>query len=136
MQNNFKYVLLVDDDEASNFLHKRFLRKTGKVEEIQVAYNGLNALEILESRARKQEPLPDLIFLDLNMPVMTGWEFINAYKNAKYLKDQELSIYVLTSSLNPNDRIKAEQAKEINGIIEKLLTKDKFNQIVEEYFQH
>lgn len=135
MKPPFKCILLVDDDPASNFLHTRFLKKTGMVEEIKVVFNGLSALELLETHVSNHEPLPDLILLDLNMPVMTGWEFLTVFSTAPYLQDNKPPVYVLTSSLNPNDKAKANEERDVKGILEKMLTQDKFSQIVEEYNQ-
>ena len=69
-------VLLVEDDRITNFLNERLLRKLNITESIKVATNGEEALQYLEKTEASGKPLPDLIFLDINMPVMDGLEFL------------------------------------------------------------
>jgi len=72
-------VLAIDDDDTLLFIMKRFLNKTGRVSEIRTASNGQEGLKVLEDDSW----VPDLIFLDINMPVMNGWDFLEIFNEMK-----------------------------------------------------
>lgn len=114
MKKKLNCVLLVDDNEFDNFIHKRLLEKAEIANHIEVALNGQEALDFLTS-AINQEGSPDdftqpeLIFLDINMPVMDGWEFLEEYEKLKVNQKGKVVIVMLTTSLNPADKARAEQ---------------------------
>ncbi|MBC8053497.1 MAG: response regulator [Sphingobacteriaceae bacterium] len=129
-------ILLVDDDISTNFLHKKILQKAEVAEEILVALNGKEAIDYLAGNYEKsagENPQPDLILLDINMPLMDGWEFLNEYKNLEMKKDA-IIIVMLTTSLNPDDRLRAETIPEISGFQSKPLSFDMLTDILEDHF--
>ncbi len=77
-------ILLVDDDDVSNYLNKLLIEKSGIDVDVEVALNGLTALEYLTSTGQFNGnavfPRPELILLDINMPRMNGWEFLDEYE--------------------------------------------------------
>ncbi|HEX8015076.1 MAG TPA: response regulator, partial [Flavobacterium sp.] len=78
MKNKLSCVLLIDDDFATNFINKKIVQKANITEHIQVALNGKEAIDYLCNKGKfeSQEtinPQPQLVFLDINMPVMDGW---------------------------------------------------------------
>ena len=79
MQKKLNCVLLIDDDDSTNFLHKLILQKSEISETIKVVNSAEKGLEYLNSND-ENTPRPDIIFLDLNMPRMNGWEFVEEYK--------------------------------------------------------
>ena len=83
MDKPLKLILLVDDDEATNFLHKIMINDAGCAQGIHVAKNGKEAIEYLTNAIEGKYPQPDLIFLDINMPVMNGWEFLDEFEQIK-----------------------------------------------------
>jgi CheY-like chemotaxis protein len=99
-----KRVLLVDDDPTCNFLCTKFLETLGTVE-TAVALNGQQALDLLVDY--KRHPLPDIILLDLNMPVMDGFEFLNAFRQLRIPGQSRVQIVILSSSDDPVDIRKA-----------------------------
>lgn len=131
-------VLLVDDDEATNFLNSMFIKRADIAERIEVVLNGSEALDYLKSEGKYKDngnnPLPDLIFLDINMPVMDGWDFIQAYKMLDSDKKSNTNIIMLTTSINPDDKNKAESTKEISAFEHKHLNEEKLNEIMKKYF--
>lgn len=105
-------ILLVDDDPVSNFIASRKLSKFG-IENIDSVENGAEALEYLKNQS------PDLIFLDINMPIMDGHEFMIEYKMRELSED--IHIYILSSSDRACDRGRFSGFNNIFGYIEKPL---------------
>lgn len=130
MRLRLKTILLVDDDEATNFIHKMVLKQMGCTENIVVRENGIEALEYLTSSIDGKYPQPDLILLDINMPRMDGWEFLEEYKNLDNDQLAKTVIVMLTTSLNPDDREKAGENPVITGFMSKPLTADMLEEIL------
>lgn len=131
-----KNVLLIDDDEPTNFINKKIIESSELVEYIHIAQSGQEALNFLSRRSEHNErhPLPDLIFLDINMPAMDGWEFLDLYKKLVNGKKDSTVIVMLTTSLNPDDEVKARELKEVNAFRNKPLTRQLIGEIASEYF--
>lgn len=137
MNKKVNCVLVIDDDEPTNFLTRMILEESGWVNHIRIAQNGPEALEYLsKSEIEGADPInfpsPDLILLDINMPAMDGWEFLEEYR--KLGVDDRIIIVMLTTSLFPEDKKKAERMEEISGFENKPLTTEKFRSILESYF--
>ena len=98
-----KKILLIDDDEDDNFFHKMVIAKAGVAEQVMVLESATEALEILLQTTE----FPELIFLDLNMPRMNGWEFIEILDKENKLKD--LFVVILSTSFNNTDIARARQ---------------------------
>ncbi|MEQ8219930.1 MAG: response regulator [Arenibacter sp.] len=109
-------VLLVEDDETTNFISKIILKSAGFLN-VEEALNGMEACRHLE------KDCPDLIFLDINMPVMDGWEFLDEKKVSAPCKDAKIAI--LTSSTHPEDQKRAENYPCVIAYLEKPLTNEK-----------
>jgi CheY-like chemotaxis protein len=136
MKNRLNCILLIDDDEPTNFLNQMVLEELGITKHIKVAQNGEEALGYLKKTSTGDEnfPLPDLIFLDINMPAMNGWEFLQHYSGLPQNQKANVVIVMLTTSLNPDDRAKAHQISEVTGFETKPLTADKLKALMEKYF--
>lgn len=104
----YKSVLLVDDDNVSCFINDRILRTFGLTESIHTVYNGKEALDFLKEHNDDQEVFPDLILLDVHMPVMNGFEFMEEFSKTSF-NGPSPEVIILTSSSNPVDQEKAEQ---------------------------
>ncbi len=126
-----KHILLVDDSRATNFIHEIVIRETELVEVISIVENGLEALEYLQEESNIK---PDLILLDINMPKMNGWEFLEKYEFLDRQLKAEVVLVMLTTSMNPGDRSKAGRFPEVTGFENKSLSKEKFEAIIEKYF--
>lgn len=129
-------ILLIEDDRATNFLNKFIIGKVDCIEKIQVAENGKEALEYLKLGIEDKRLLPDLILLDINMPLINGWEFLEAFKELDIDQKDKIVIVMLTSSFNPDDKKRAENIKEVSSFRNKPLTTDMFNNLLEEYFAY
>ena len=129
-----KTVLLIDDDDATNFLHKITIKHADCAEYVHIAINGLKALEYLTEAIEGKFPQPDLIFLDVNMPVMGGWEFLDAYEMLPKEQKAKMVLVMLTASLNPDDETKAKSYETVSGFKNKPLTIEMLHDIVKLHF--
>lgn len=100
-------VCLIEDEHIQNFLNKKFIEKTQVVQEVSEFLNGKEAFDAMEHRVQSGKPLPDVIFLDLNMPVWDGWDFFKAFRDLP--GSETTTTYILTSSLSEDDYKMAEQ---------------------------
>lgn len=136
MKNKLNCILLVDDDEPTNFLNQMVLEELNITKHIKIAENGKEALSYLEKTGSGDEnfPLPELILLDINMPAMNGWEFLQQYAQLPPRQKANVVIVMLTTSLNPDDRAKAEEISEVTGFETKPLTADAIQLLLKNYF--
>lgn len=122
-------ILLIDDDETSNYINQRIISKFCLAENTFLASNGLKAIEFLESHWQEKGKHPDFIFLDINMPVMDGFQLLDELDKKKMDYKQGTRVIILTSSSNPKD---VAQAKDyaIHAYVNKPLTMDKMKLLV------
>jgi CheY-like chemotaxis protein len=124
MSKNVKTVLLVDDDNMTNFLHQRVLSKSAICADVKVAKNGQEGIqklvELNQVLASKDDTV--VVFLDLNMPILDGWGFLQEYAKNKNNLKFNTKIFVLSSSINPDDKEKAEENAHVDQYIYKPLT--------------
>lgn len=121
---------LVDDDDTFVFITKRIIEKTDYVKEVKVFCNGLEALNYLKENLNSEYKLPDVIFLDLSMPVMDGWQFLDEFSHLESERTHKIIIYICSSSISPHDLIKAKKMSSVSDFIIKPVTKDKFSELV------
>ena len=98
-----KNVLVVDDDEIFNFLSKKTLEKMAIAKDVHTALNGRDALDLLNNYYQGSLSAPDVILLDLNMPILDGFGFMEAFKKLKLPNKEKIKIIVVSSSQDPND---------------------------------
>lgn len=134
MNKVLQTVLLVDDDNACNFFNRRLLKNKHSITQVQEARNGRDALAIIKQAAEGNQTLPNLIFLDLNMPVMSGWEFLNEFKKLPDAVKQQVVIIILSSSINPDDKARAKTYAEVAAYENKYLNDESLARIIEEHF--
>lgn len=115
-----KRILLIDDDETTNFISKLVLKSAG-IEDVSEAINVMDALSYLE------RDCPDIIFLDINMPIMDGWAFLEEQKTKKLCGRTKVAM--LTSSARPEDKQKAQGYASVIAYLEKPLTEDKIRKL-------
>ena len=132
MPTPLEEILLIDDSDADNFLHRRVIDKVGCTNNVEVRENGREALEYLEETRANAPSRPTLIFLDLNMPWVDGWEFLQTYEATDGRKPPV--IVMLTTSHNPDDRARAEAHSSVADFLLKPLTKESLRQILQKHF--
>lgn len=129
-------ILLVDDDETTNYLNKRLLERMGIARQIEAVSNGERALQFLTTTFEQQQPLPDLIFLDIKMPVMDGFEFLDAYHQLPEAMKKCIVVMMLTSSASFYDLERLKKYNAVERHISKPLQKANVREILEEYFNN
>ncbi|MFB9862297.1 response regulator [Rufibacter immobilis] len=97
-----KSILLIEDDEITNFLNQTVIEETDLAEEIITALNGYEGLKYLQSLTSAEE-FPSLILLDINMPVLDGFSFMDEYKKLPLAQEAATKIVVLSTSSNATD---------------------------------
>ena len=116
-------ILCVDDDPITLMLCKKVITKHSFSNTIITAKNGEEALQYFNSIINKEENrLPDLMFLDLNMPVMDGWEFLDLFSTNKYSEVNSIKIVVLSSTIDPEDLQKSKKYPMVIDFLSKPIT--------------
>lgn len=127
--------MLVDDNSADNYYHERVIIKNDAADHVVIKESGLDALEYLESTIDPENPLPDLIFLDINMPGMNGWEFLEEFKKLDKALQSKLIVIMLTTSVNPEDEALAKTYDLLAEFKTKPLTKEMLEDILIKYYK-
>lgn len=128
-------VLLIDDDDVNNFINARILKKLSISENIKVCPNGEEGLRYLHHLASCSEELPDLILLDINMPVMDGFEFLEHFSNLNFNEKRPVVIMLSTSS-NEKDLHQLNQYPYVAGYLNKPLNEGKFMALFHKHFSN
>lgn len=134
MKKKLKNVLLIDDSESDNFYHERKIRKMGITDNIHTCFSGQEALDFLKSELEGIHPQPTLIFLDINMPGMNGWEFLQEYEKLEVAQQGEVVLTMLSNSIDERDRSRTKDFKAVQGFYSKPLSEDYLISILEKHF--
>ena len=131
--------MLIDDDEPTNFLNRLAIEELDCVENIKVIQNAREALDYLHCANQPAPqnvhcPKPELIFLDINMPAMDGWEFLHYYEAMPAENKSSVIVIMLTTSFNPEDELKAQKIPSISEFKNKPLTAELLRGILQKYF--
>lgn len=126
--------MLVDDNPDDNFFHERVILKNNAAASVVIKQSGKEALEYLKTKHLHSDKHPDLIFTDINMPGMNGWEFIEEYKKLDKALQSLAIVVMLTTSENPDDKLKTQQANLPLDFKTKPLTKTMLDEIIGKYF--
>lgn len=117
---HFDYVLFIDDDYATNYYHEVIAKDSGMVKEVKNFLSSKEALQYFEEGKFNKSSIPEVIFLDMNMPELNGLEFLDHFEKIKM--DQYPKIILLSTTINPKDKQKADNHPLILEFINKPLT--------------
>lgn len=113
-------VLLVDDDRVTNLMHLRLITRTGLVEQVDVATDGVAALDYLQTCVRAGNALPEIILLDINMPRMDGFEFLENYAVLpSCMRGTRTEVIMLSTSILRADHERAEADPNVHAFVSK-----------------
>tara|TARA_R110001592_G_scaffold272340_2_gene539047 strand:+ start:5111 stop:5521 length:411 start_codon:yes stop_codon:yes gene_type:complete len=134
MKQKVKCILLVDDNEADNFYHKIVIERSEFADEVVSVAGGQEALEYIQLSLEGKKPSPDLIFLDINMPRMDGWEFLEEYAKLGKAKNERIIVVMLSTSKNPDYIKKANELDDVSEFTSKPLTTEYLEELRLKYF--
>ena len=121
---------VIDDDDTYQFIIRKVVEETRLVDQIKLFSNGKEALTFLESAISEKKTLPDVILLDISMPVMDGWEFLENFILLNPKVGKKIIIYLVSSSVNPRDVEKARSIAEVTDYVVKPITKEKLIELI------
>ncbi len=119
-----KSILLIDDSKPINFYNQKIINTSKEVNSVSIAENGLDALDFL-----KKNEFPNIIFLDINMPKMNGFEFLDKYSDINPKLRKNTIIVILSTTNMEKDKIRAEQTGLVYDFIEKPLSREDLRRI-------
>lgn len=134
MNKHLHCILLVDDDPDDNYIHQLVIGEWGHCDAVRVAENGPEALAYLSNTSDADYIRPEVILLDINMPGMNGFEFLEQYHLLDDTLKSNVVVMMLTTSLNPIDVNRAERYDEVTGYKNKPLTKAMLDDMVATHF--
>ncbi|MES2560392.1 MAG: response regulator [Bacteroidota bacterium] len=130
--NRIKTLILVDDDGIFVFLTRKAIEQTKIVELVEVFENGLDALNFLKENKINIGVLPEIILLDLSMPIMDGWQFLEEYTKLNPTMGKKITIYICSSSISPDDIARAKTISEVTDYLIKPIMKDKLIDLIQQ----
>ncbi len=120
----FNQILCIDDDPITLMLCKKVITKSNFCNEIITSQNGEEALHYFNTiKTLNTKNHPQLIFLDLNMPIMGGWEFLDHFNSAEYSEFNSIKVVILSSTIDPEDLEKANNYPMVIDFLSKPITK-------------
>lgn len=127
---NIDIACIIDDDPIFVFGAKRIMQFADFCTAFMIFHNGEEALNNLKSIIVAGEKLPDMILLDLNMPIMDGWQFLDEFTKIK--TEKKITIYIITSSIDPADVTRSKAYQNVNNYIVKPITMETLKQLLHE----
>ena len=130
-------ILLIDDDKVYLFFMTKVIKNITDKLEIQICTDGEQAVEFFENLVDRNGKVPEVIFLDINMPFLDGWGFLEEFKKLKsQLITKELNIYMVSSSAREQDIERAKQFEELTGYYVKPVKQEDLKSIFEEVYEN
>lgn len=127
-------LILIEDDDVIVYLTQKLIKESKAIELMNVFKNGRKALDYFIENAKNEDLLPDFIFLDLSMPILDGWQFLEEFALIKDSMAKNIQIYITTSSISPKDLMKAKNYNFICDFVIKPISLENFKRIVNSDF--
>ncbi len=127
-------VLLIDDDKATNFFNERVVTRHEDFYQVNTVQSGLAALDYLNAVENNTAIKPDLIFLDINMPAMNGWEFLTEFSKLDQKVTADIKVILLSTSSNPDDVRASSKNHSVDDFINKPLSMDLLDNVLKNHF--
>jgi two-component system, chemotaxis family, chemotaxis protein CheY len=123
-------IFLVDDDHIYQFTAKKTLESMGLSQQVSIFPDGEKAIGFIKGHLSDPDTLPDIIFLDINMPIMDGWQFVSEFQQLDFPK--KIALYMVSSSVDDNDMRRSKEYNVINDYIIKPVGRTRFEQLLSE----
>lgn len=129
-------ILIIDDDPLTSKLHKRIIEGFNVAHKVDVVTNGGEAIQLINHliQSNNEDKIPQLIFVDLFMPFMDGFYFLDEYKSLTFKNKNSVVLAVLTASFLQADKKRVKEYRDVSEYIEKPITKEKMMELMEENF--
>ena len=123
-------ILLIDNNEVDNFIFEKFVAQSDVKVKIHAFVTAESAIEFLREGLQNSQ-LPEMIFLDLNLPGMSGWDFLEEFRKLRIRK--EIVLFLLTASAYPKDEEESKKYPEVNGFLIKPLAREKLLELMHRF---
>jgi CheY-like chemotaxis protein len=124
-------IAIIDDDIIFHFIFSKLMENLQGVNEVLIFSDGKEAIDFINSNINNLDKLPDIIFLDINMQVMNGWQFLDRYKLLEMKK--KIMTYIVSSSNNPDDIIDAKAILEVSDYLVKPIKGEQYADIIDSF---
>jgi len=125
---------IIDDDDIFRFIMKKHIINQDLAENILCFENGKEAIKYILDHRLEEDKLPDVMFLEINMPIMDGWDFVSAYNEAKKKIVKDATIFMISSSVDDRDISRAKDSEVITEYVTKPLDKQKIKELMGKLF--
>jgi CheY-like chemotaxis protein len=125
-------LVVIDDNPTDHYIMQRLLHNNYNCEQATYTYDGRLVLDYLEENKEKDRLLPDVILLDLDMPELTGWEFLDKLENFNIGCKKNVQVHIMSSSIRSADVFHSKKYSCVNSFIVKPLSKDVINKVCEQ----
>lgn len=127
-----KQVCIIDDDPIYIYTFTRMLREQNLFEDFLIFQDPEEAFDAIKNRCDSNEELPPIIFLDLNMPIMDGWDFLDSLRNLQNYHEQKVCLFIVSSSSAATDLEKAKNYSFVKKYLIKPAATDQIKEIIEQ----
>lgn len=126
---NYKRVLVIDDAKIDRYMAEKIMKKYDFTDTVVMVESAMDGLELLEACLENPDSLPELIFLDINMPQMSGFDFLDEYARFPEHIKKKCIIIMLSSSIHPEDKYRAMESPYVYKFLSKPLNADKLQEV-------
>ncbi len=123
-------ICIIDDDKIYRFTTEKYLQMLRLTSKVMTYADGEEAISYLRDNSQDPSKLPDIIFLDLNMPIMDGWDFIEEYIKLRPNLAKKIVVYMVSSSIDERDQARALEISEVSDFIIKPITEEQLITLV------